>query len=307
MGTAQLLLVVPQQYVKVIECQFLFVLKTSSSEHGVNQLVHLVRSHWCIHHLHHGFEHFLELFPIQAATLVHIVHVKHELDLVFWRALSKDDNHVQELPERNKAIAILVDKLEHLVDKQWIFLERHGISKFLTGKFTFQNISSCLTNFQPNLTSLTKDRLEKILKEALPVSLRENCSHHYLLLRFFNDVSNTNIIQISLDLVDEDSPIKGAVTPQDDVILMWDFYNKVIVFIKRPLDYELCLIAEVNFSQNLVAKVQYNLLPRAKFHADLTPFSTKSCLQFPCNKDFTISTSQICAFDPPRSVSAPSR
>ena len=45
MGTAQLLLVVPQQYVKVIECQFLLVLKTSSSEHGVNQLVHLVRSH----------------------------------------------------------------------------------------------------------------------------------------------------------------------------------------------------------------------------------------------------------------------
>ena len=45
MGATQLLLVVPQQYVKVIECQFLFVLKTSSSEHGVDQLVHLVRSH----------------------------------------------------------------------------------------------------------------------------------------------------------------------------------------------------------------------------------------------------------------------
>ena len=88
---------------------------------------------------------------------------------------------------------------------------------------------------------------------------------------------------------------------------MWNFYNKVIVVIKWSLDYELCLIAEVNFSQNLVTRVQYNLLPWPKFYADLAILSSKACLQFPCNKDFTISASQISSFDPPSSVSAPSR
>ena len=41
----------------------------------------------------------------------------------------------------------------------------------------------------------------------LPVSLGENHIHHYLLLRFFDGVSDTDIVQISLDLVDKDSPI----------------------------------------------------------------------------------------------------
>ena len=123
MSTAELFLVVSEEHVEVFKGQLLLVLETGSGKHGLDQLVHLIRGDLSINHLHHGLQHLLELDPVQMPTVVDIVHVEHELDLVLRRALGKYDDHIQEFPEGDKSISILIDKLEHLVHKERIGLE----------------------------------------------------------------------------------------------------------------------------------------------------------------------------------------
>ena len=112
-------------------------------------------------------------------------------------------------------------------------------------------------------------------------------------------MSNSDVGQEGLKLVDEGGAIERAVATQDDVILVWDLYDEVDVVIKWPLDGELGLVAQVNLTKNTVAKVELDALSGSILDTNLTRLALVSSVQLPEDQYLAISTSHISAFDLP--------
>ena len=134
--------------------------------------------------------------------------------------------------------------------------------------------------------------------------LGEDAPHHDLLLRLLCHMSDADVVQVVLDLVNESGAVDGAVAAKDDIILIGDLHHKCGGVVKWPLDGDRRLVPQVNLTKHRVPAEELNALARTKLETDWSRLLLQAGLLLKGHKQFSITSCDISSLDLPGTVGA---
>ena len=121
---------------EVVVGQRVFVMQSGGLEHSVDQFRHLVVVQTVVGagDFDQRAQHFRQFDLVDDSVPVVVAHVENDAQLVFRFSLGEEDDRVQKLLERNAAVAVLVDDVEHHFDEDVVAFHAQRVGEFVARK-----------------------------------------------------------------------------------------------------------------------------------------------------------------------------